>query len=147
MRELDLNSIILEHGSHQPDHTFCVMEAVAFIAGEEWTDRPKCACPVISSFMRQLNDGMSASQRQKLKQLIPLLINSKKSISVEVKRARHIAEWCQQFKNVYVAYAASYAARAAARAAYAAACAAAASDADTVWDKCIEEVKELVAIS
>ena len=30
----------LKAGAHSPDSTFCVMEAVAFVAGETWSDSP-----------------------------------------------------------------------------------------------------------
>ncbi len=166
MRELDLATIELEKGSHQPDHTFCVMEAVAFIAGEKWTDHPQCACPVISTFLRRINDRFPNKQRQDLKQFIIPLINSKKNLQIEIKRAKHLSDWCQQFKTA--AYAAAYAAADAAAyaAAYAAAdsVSAAAADAvsaaavsavsaaayaayDIIWNKVLTVIKEVLAIN
>jgi len=35
----------------------CVMEAVAYITGEPWTDQPEGACPVIGAFMRSWNNS------------------------------------------------------------------------------------------
>ena len=55
-RVAKLAGLSLKSGAHSPDSTFCVMEAVAFVAGEEWSDHPVCACPVISAFMRAWND-------------------------------------------------------------------------------------------
>lgn len=43
--------ISLSSGSHEPpngEFQACVMEAVAYVAGEMWADRPACACPVIT---------------------------------------------------------------------------------------------------
>ena len=36
----------------------CVMEAVAYVSGDTWTDHPSCACPVISTFLRTWNDTL-----------------------------------------------------------------------------------------
>jgi hypothetical protein len=67
-RELDLNTLILEAGGHKgPDGGFCVMEAAAYIAGEPWTDRPKCVSGVIAALMRRWNDDLDDAGRQKLK--------------------------------------------------------------------------------
>jgi hypothetical protein len=39
----------LSHGSHdRREDGMCLMEAVAFLAGERHSDRPVCACPVLS---------------------------------------------------------------------------------------------------
>jgi hypothetical protein len=50
-RLICLESLRLESGVHDPPvnslvHA-CVMEAVAFAAGEPWSDHPECASPVI----------------------------------------------------------------------------------------------------
>ena len=41
-RTLDLDNLHLLTGSHYPndEQRMCVMEAVAFLAGEEWSDHP-----------------------------------------------------------------------------------------------------------
>ena len=52
----------LGHGSHALlKDGACVMEAVAYVAGEPWTDRPECACPVISVLLRRWNDDLPLS--------------------------------------------------------------------------------------
>jgi hypothetical protein len=48
----------------------CMMEAVAYIAGEQWSDEPACACPVISAFLRSWNDDLAEGRRTAL--LLPL---------------------------------------------------------------------------
>src|SRR5574341_1842702 len=76
----------LEAGTHSPDHTFCVMEAVAYVAGEAWTDHPKCACPVLTAFCITLNDSMPDAERQKLLPFILRLAGSKSTPEVEQRR-------------------------------------------------------------
>ena len=63
-----LNDITLSYGAHaSPDDGMCVMEAAAWIAGEEWTDSPLCVSPVLAAFCRRLNDALGDEGRQRLK--------------------------------------------------------------------------------
>ena len=45
---LDLSTLILGKGGHDPSTGACVMEAAAYIAGEDWSDHPDCTSPVIA---------------------------------------------------------------------------------------------------
>src|SRR5690554_3909372 len=74
---LDLDTLTLAAGSHYPGDEMCVMEAVAFVAGEEWSDGPECASPVIGAFMRAWNDSLDDDDRQELKRYILRLVGSK----------------------------------------------------------------------
>jgi hypothetical protein len=75
-------TIVLEKGKHySPDEGMCLMEAVSFIAGGDFTDHPKCVSPVLASFGIALNDFLSDDARQRLVPTIPFLtgtVNSKK---------------------------------------------------------------------
>src|SRR5271155_2475397 len=86
---LELETLHLECGSHPPndEKQMCVMEAVAYIAGESWSDSPECASPVISAFLRSYNDSVSGEFRQTLKQYIPRLIGSRGSKTLEERRS------------------------------------------------------------
>jgi hypothetical protein len=75
-RPLDLDSIELAHGAHSPDHTFCMMEAVAYVSGEPWSDDPVCVAKPISTFCRSWNDALSDEDRQFLKAYIPKLMGT-----------------------------------------------------------------------
>jgi len=76
----------------------CVMEAVAFVAGEEWSDSPKCASPSIAAFLRSWNDSLNNTDRQMLKPLIPKLVGTAASPEVEEKRGYLAIDW---FVRVY----------------------------------------------
>ena len=93
MRELDLDKLVLKPGSHKPDGEFCVMEAVAYVAGEPWTDSPKCACPILSAFMRRWNDDLDDAGRQTLKPYIPRLVGTKSTKAIEQRRGWMLADW------------------------------------------------------
>lgn len=81
----------LKNGAHASlNEGSCVMELVSYIAGEPWSDSPQCACPILTKFAIRYNDCVGDIQRQKLKELIPLLLNSRNK-KLELKRARFFA--------------------------------------------------------
>ena len=88
-----LDSLTLLHGAHEPDGQMCVMEAVAFIAGEKWSDHPTCASKVISDFLRGWNDGMDDTDRQMLKPYIPRLVNTAGTSAQERERSWMALDW------------------------------------------------------
>src|SRR5437867_4486622 len=98
MSEIDLsklNDIQLAAGAH---HDFsdglCVMEAVAYVASEPFSDHPECASKVLGAFMRQWNDDLPSDERTRLlKPLIPKLIGTAASDEVEVRRAWMVGDW------------------------------------------------------
>ncbi len=94
-----INRLNLKSGSHNPNSTFCVMEAVAYVAGEPWSDHPECACPVISAFLRSWNDSLptDADRNQLLKGLVPRLVGTKASKETEQKRAIMASDWFIRF--------------------------------------------------
>lgn len=73
-----------EHAS--PSEGMCAMEVVAFLAGDSHTDHPRCACPIISSFVRHINDNMPDEPRQKLLPYLPRLVDS---VCEDYEQARH----------------------------------------------------------
>ncbi len=89
-----LKSLSLKVGSHAANSTFCVMEAVAYVAGESWSDHPECACPVISAFLRSWNDSLRSDQDRDrlLKPLIPKLVGTRNS-TLEERRSLMAADW------------------------------------------------------
>ena len=86
----------LDSGSHEPsDGEFCVMEAVAYIQGEEWSDAPKCVCPVISTFLRAWNDGLpdDATRTRLLAPLALLCVGTRSTAGVKLKRSWMAFDW------------------------------------------------------
>ena len=88
-----LDTLHLNAGAGDDLDTACVMQAVAYIAGEPWSDHPECACPVITAFMISWNDGSTDEQRQELKRYIPLLVGSRSTPEVEARRGRLASDW------------------------------------------------------
>ena len=87
----------LKHGGHSENAELnaCVMEAVAYVAGEPWGDAPQCACPVITAFCVSWNDSLptDADRDRLLKPLIPLIVGTRSTPAVEQKRATMAADW------------------------------------------------------
>ena len=54
----------------------CVMSLVACLAGEEHTDSPACASPLIRAFAIPLNDNMPHTVRQRLKPFAPRILGT-----------------------------------------------------------------------
>jgi hypothetical protein len=89
----------LANGGHRPpgeggDGAMCAMEAVAYVAGEPWSDTPRCACPVLGAFMRSWNDALPDAERTELLlPFIPRLIGTRSTKAVEARRATMAADW------------------------------------------------------
>jgi hypothetical protein len=89
-----LDNLFLGRGSHKDiDDGCCLMEAVSFVAGEPWSDHPKCASPVIGAFMRRWQDDLGDDPRQTLKPYVPRLVGSKGSDEIEQQRGWMCATW------------------------------------------------------
>ncbi len=69
------------------------MEAVAYVAGEPWSDQPRCASTVITSFLISWNDSLDDSDRQMLKPYIPRLVGTRTTAADETARAWMLTDW------------------------------------------------------
>ncbi len=91
---LDLETLVLDKGAHDnPTDGACVMEAVAFMAGEEWSDHPQCASPVLGALLRAWNDRLDDEDRQDLKRYILRLVGSAGTDEQEATRAWMASDW------------------------------------------------------
>ena len=94
-RLAQLPSITLLSGAHSSaEEGFCAMELASWIAGEEHSDHPECACPIIAGFMRSWNDDLPDDERTRLLlPVIPRLVGTKGSNALEARRATMAADW------------------------------------------------------
>jgi hypothetical protein len=85
----------LAKGAHKsPEAGACIMEAVAYIAGEPWSDHPECACPVITAFLVAWNDGLPDDERDALlRPLVPRIVGTRGSNALECRRSLMGADW------------------------------------------------------
>lgn len=66
---------MLARGRHRsPRRGACFMELVSYLAGEKWSDHPRCTHPLLSALARAVNDASSDAARPLLAPLIPAVV-------------------------------------------------------------------------
>jgi hypothetical protein len=83
---------ILSRGKHRsPRKGACFMEMASYLAGERWSDHPRCTHRLVGVVARLVNDHTCDAERQRLAELIPSVIG----LTTEDPRADvHIALRC-----------------------------------------------------
>ncbi|MHC5072906.1 MAG: hypothetical protein ACYTGO_20725, partial [Planctomycetota bacterium] len=90
-----LEQFPISRGAHKTrDDGLCAMEMVAWLAGEEHSDDPRCACPVIASYVRALNDCLpsDAHREHYLRGLLPQLVNTRSHLQLRRRRAFRVVD-------------------------------------------------------
>ena len=65
----------LGRGRHRnPRRGACFMEMASYLAGERWSDHPKCTHSLLAALARLVNDNTPDADRQELAPLIPSII-------------------------------------------------------------------------
>jgi hypothetical protein len=75
------------------------MELASMLAGEPFSDRPRCVDPVIAAFLRTYNDGIDDRRRQDLYPLASAVVGTRSLPSVQAERARMCLRWAQARHN------------------------------------------------
>lgn len=66
---------VLSRGRHRtPRKGACFMEMASYLAGEKWSDHPRCTHPVLGSLARCVNDALGDRRRQELASMIPEVV-------------------------------------------------------------------------
>ncbi len=66
---------VLSRGKHRnPRKGACFMELASYLAGERWSDHPRCTHPLLAALARGVNDLTSDAGRSQLAGLIPNVI-------------------------------------------------------------------------
>ncbi|HKY77032.1 MAG TPA: hypothetical protein VJS45_12880 [Acidimicrobiia bacterium] len=93
MAQVDLDTIWLARGSHPGSGKGCLMEWVAVFAGLPKTDRPVCTNRLITSVAVHLNDTLDDATRQRLRTLIPQVVQAGRTAH-DSRIDRRLAVWC-----------------------------------------------------
>lgn len=92
--ERSLDGLILKVGNHEtPEQDLCLLEAVAWFAGREHSDRPVCVSPVLGDYGRKLNDTLPDEPRQKLVPFIPRLVGTAGIRTADERRRWLARDW------------------------------------------------------
>jgi hypothetical protein len=90
----DGTRIRLVPGKHSsPREGVCVVELASLIGGEDFSDRPRCVCPVIGAFLRGWNDRASHAERQRLAPYAGRIVGSPRNRQVTRERRDICLEW------------------------------------------------------
>src|SRR5687768_18288643 len=66
---------VLSRGKHRnPRKGACFMELASYLAGERWSDHPRCTQPLLAALAREVNDSVDDATRRRLAPLIPDVI-------------------------------------------------------------------------
>lgn len=66
---------MLARGRHRnPRRGACFMELASYLAGERWSDSPKCTDPTLAGLARMINDSTSDEGRPALAPLVPSVV-------------------------------------------------------------------------
>ncbi len=89
-------TIRLARGKHaEPSEGVCVMELASMLAGEPFSDRPQCVCPVIAAFLRTYNDGVDDECRRDLFRFASAAVGTRSTGGVARARARAALAWAR----------------------------------------------------
>jgi hypothetical protein len=69
------------------------MELSSMLAGEPFTDRPECVCPVIAEFLRTYNDEVDEQRRRDLYDYASQAVGTRAGNDVERLRANMCLRW------------------------------------------------------
>lgn len=94
MSRATYQTVKLSKGKHiSPEDGACVMELASMLAGEPFSDHPRCACPVIGSFLRAYNDSVDDDRRQDLYAYASQIVGSRSTAAVQRSRGERLAQW------------------------------------------------------
>jgi hypothetical protein len=84
----------LAPGAHaSPGEGICVVELASVIADEEFSDRPRCVCPVIGALLRGLNDRAAHAERQRLAPYAQRIVGCRAGRLATRRRRDMCLEW------------------------------------------------------
>lgn len=97
MPELSHQTVRLSRGRHaSPAHGMCVMELASTLAGERFSDHPRCVSPVIGGLLRHYNDAIDDARRQALLRYAALVVGTRTAPDAERARARRCLDWAAE---------------------------------------------------
>ncbi|MFC8504567.1 hypothetical protein ACFUC1_19600 [Pedococcus sp. NPDC057267] len=84
---------VLSAGKHRtPRKGACFMEMASFLAGEKWSDHPRCTHPLLASMARLVNDALSDEERRRIAMLVPDVVGLVgEDLAIDVSLAVHAA--------------------------------------------------------
>lgn len=93
---------VLSPGKHRnASRGACFMEMASFLAGEPWSDHPRCTHPLLASLARMVNDNSTDAARSRLGLLVPSVVGlTSEDPHVNVLIALHAASAALPIANL-----------------------------------------------
>lgn len=91
-----LDKLNLSCGLHDPtDGRTCAMEAAAYVAGEPWSDKPKCVSGPLGEYLRNWNDRLpsDAERNRVIRPYLGMVIGTAGTYETELAHSFMIADW------------------------------------------------------
>src|SRR3954451_9652099 len=96
-RAVSHQTVRLARGRHRsPDQGACAVELASMLAGERFSDRPKCVSGVIGAFLREYNDRVYDGRRQDLFEYAALAVGTRAPRRVELERTERCLVWLER---------------------------------------------------
>jgi hypothetical protein len=87
-------TVKLSRGRHlTPDTGMCVMELASVLAGERFSDEPRCVCPVIAGLLRAYNDVVDDEHRRALVPYAAKVVGTRGTAELQRARAERCRAW------------------------------------------------------
>lgn len=97
---VNYKTVSLAPGKHSgPVEGVCVMELASMLAGEPFSDHPRCVCPVIAAFLRIYNDSVDDRRRQDLYRFASMAVGTRGPAELEQRRMKRCLEWAGEMRR------------------------------------------------
>jgi hypothetical protein len=97
---VSFQTLRLSRGRHaSPDDGTCVAELVSMLAGERYSDHPRCACPALTAFLRGYNDSLDDVRRQDLFALASDLVGTRGPEPVTTRRGESLVALAWRYER------------------------------------------------
>ncbi len=95
MPTIDIETIHLATGAHEENGVGCMIEWASRLAGEPWSDHPKCVSKVIGEFCRSWNDSIADQETRDrlLKPYLTKVLNTNTGAADERVRSWMATDW------------------------------------------------------
>src|SRR5438270_10903232 len=94
MPPISYQTMKLSRGRHSsPQHGACVMELASMLAGESFSDHPRCVSRPIASFLRGYNDLLDDQRRSDLYRYAAQAVGPAGLPAIEHTRSRRLPAW------------------------------------------------------
>ena len=84
-------AVRLESGAHGPGTGYCVMELIAYLQDQPWSDAPPCVAPTLRRYAIVLNDRAPDDVRQRLLPYVDRLVGTAPESQELAQRRAYLA--------------------------------------------------------